>query len=62
MLQVQKVKITTTSYEKQHVMVMLCITADGLKLPPYIILNCKMISKNEMFLKDVIVCAHKMDG
>jgi hypothetical protein len=58
MIQVQKVKITTTSYEKQHV-VMPCIIADGLKLPPYIILKCKMTPKNEMFPKDVTVCALK---
>jgi hypothetical protein len=28
---------------------MLCITADG-KLPPYIILNCKAVPKNDMFM------------
>jgi hypothetical protein len=33
------VKIRSTCYEKQHVMVMLCITAIGHKLPPYTILN-----------------------
>jgi hypothetical protein len=41
---------------------MLCIIADGHKLPPYIILNHKTVPKNEMFPKNVIVCAHKMDG
>jgi hypothetical protein len=40
-------------------MVMLCITADGHKLPPYIILNRKAIPKNEMFPKDVTVHAQK---
>jgi hypothetical protein len=39
--------------------VLLCIPADGHKLPPYIILNRKTIPKNEMFPEDVIVRAQK---
>jgi hypothetical protein len=54
---VKEVKIRSTGYEKQRVTVMLCITADGHKLPPYIILNCKTIPKNEMFPKTFIVRA-----
>jgi hypothetical protein len=58
----KEVKIRSTGYEKQCVTVMLCITADGHKLPPYIIiLSRKTIPKNEMFPKDVIVHAQKMD-
>jgi hypothetical protein len=30
----KEVKIRSTGYEKQRVMMMLCITADGRKLPP----------------------------
>lgn len=55
----KEIKIKTTGYEKQRVTVMLCITADGHKLPPYLILNRKTIPKNETFPKDVIVCAQK---
>jgi hypothetical protein len=55
----KEIKIRSTGYEKQLVMVMLCITADGHKLPPYVILNRKTIPKNEMFAKDVIVRAQK---
>jgi hypothetical protein len=38
---------------------MLYTAADGHKLPPYIILNRKMIPKNEIFPKHVIVRAQK---
>jgi hypothetical protein len=58
----KEVKIISTGYEKQRVMVMLCINSDGHKLPPYIIHSRKTIHKNEMFLKDIIVLAQKMDG
>lgn len=51
----REVKVRTTGYEKQRVTVMLCITADGCKLPPYIILKRKNMPKNECFPKDVIV-------
>jgi hypothetical protein len=58
---VKEVKIRITGYEKQCVTVMLCITVDGHKLPPYIILNGKTMPKNEMFLKNIVrVCVHKM--
>jgi hypothetical protein len=55
----KEIKIRSTVYEKQYVMVMLCITTYGRKLPPYIILKIKMIPMNEMFHKDIIVCAQK---
>jgi hypothetical protein len=41
----KEVKIRSTGYEKQHIKV-ICITADGHKLTPYIILNHKIIPKN----------------
>jgi hypothetical protein len=47
-------------YGKLHVTVMLCITANGNKLPPYV-LNRKTVPK-ENFCKDVIVQAQKMYG
>jgi hypothetical protein len=40
---------------------MLCITANGNKLPPYIILNRKTVPK-ENVCKDVIVQAPKTHG
>jgi hypothetical protein len=54
-----KDKIRRAGFEKQHAMVMLCTTADGRKLIPYIILNRKYILKNGMFPKDVTVRAQK---
>jgi hypothetical protein len=42
----------TTGYKKLHVTVMLCITANGNKLTPHIILNRKTVQK-ENFCKDV---------
>lgn len=55
----REVKVRTTGYEKQRVTVMLCITADGRKLPPYIILKRKNMPKNEPFPSDVIVRAQE---
>jgi hypothetical protein len=59
--EVKQVAMKTTGYEKLRVAVMLCITASGNKLPPYIILNKKTVPK-ENFWKDVIVWAQKMHG
>lgn len=52
----KEVKMVSTGYEKHRVTVMLCVTADGNKLPPYIILNRKTIPKDK-FPEDVIVRA-----
>jgi hypothetical protein len=41
-----EVKIISIGYEKQYVMVMLCITADGHTLPPCVILSDNIIPKN----------------
>jgi hypothetical protein len=51
----KQVAMKTTGYEKLHVTVMLCVTTNGNKLPPYVILNRKAVPK-EHFCKDVIVC------
>jgi hypothetical protein len=48
------VAMKTTGYEKLLVTVMLCITANGNKLPPYVILIRKIMPK-EHFCKDIIV-------
>ena len=48
-----------SGYEKSRVTVMLAITADGNKLPPYVILKRKTIPKKEVFPKDVIIRAQK---
>jgi hypothetical protein len=48
----KQVAMKTTGYEKLRVTVLLCITANGNKLPPYVILNRKSVSK-ENFCKDV---------
>jgi hypothetical protein len=54
----KQVAMKTTGYEKFHVTVMLCITTNDTKLPPYIILNRKTVPK-ENFCKDAIVRAQK---
>ncbi|KAL1421359.1 hypothetical protein MTO96_023153 [Rhipicephalus appendiculatus] len=58
----REVRVMTTGYEKQRVTVMLCITADDRKLPPYIILKRKNTPKNEWFPKDVIIECRTKDG
>jgi hypothetical protein len=45
----KQVAMKPTGYEKLRVIVMLCITANGDKLLPYIILNRKTMPK-EIFL------------
>jgi hypothetical protein len=47
------VAMKTTGYEKLRVTVMLCITANGNKLPPYVILNRKTVPE-ENLCKDII--------
>jgi hypothetical protein len=59
---VGEVKIRSTGYEKQHVMVMLCITADGHKLPPCVIFTHNMMPKNDMFPKRLYCICIKMDA
>lgn len=57
----KQIPIKTSGYEKQRVTVMLCVTADGHKLPPYIILKRKLVPKptknSETFPSGVIVRA-----
>jgi hypothetical protein len=51
--------------EIQHMKssMILCIIADDHKLPPYVILSWRMISKSEMFPMDVTVHKQKwLDG
>lgn len=55
---VKEVKLISTGYEKQRITVMLAITGDGRKLPPYIILNRKTIPK-KVVPEDVVVRAQK---
>jgi hypothetical protein len=44
----KSVAIKTSGYEKMGVIVMLVVLADGTKLPPYVILNCKTIPKEQL--------------
>jgi hypothetical protein len=55
------VKIRKAGYQKQQVMVMMCITADGHEFPPYNVLTHNMMLKNEMFPKDIIVHEQRMN-
>jgi hypothetical protein len=56
----EHVAMKTTGYQKLHVIVMLCITSEGNKLPPNIILYRKTVPKEIFFCKDVIVCPVNM--
>jgi hypothetical protein len=57
----KQVAVKTTGYEKLCVPVMLCITVNGSKLPPYVILNRKTVPK-ENSCKDVIVRDDGVNG
>jgi hypothetical protein len=52
----KQVAMKTTGYEKLRVTVMLCISENGNKLPPYV--NRKTVPK-DFFCKDVRVRAQK---
>ncbi|EEC15181.1 POGO family transposable element, putative [Ixodes scapularis] len=51
--------LVTTGHEHTQLTVMLCCTADGRKLPPYIVFRRKTIPK-EVFPKKVIIRANEM--
>lgn len=56
----RQVSLCTTGNEKARITVMLACTADGRKLPPFIILNRKTMPKNEAFPQNVhIRCQEK---
>lgn len=56
----RQVTIRTTGNEKSRITVMLACTADGRKLPPYVVLKRKTLPKNEIFPRGVIVrCQEK---
>lgn len=54
----KSVLVRTTGAERQRCTVMLCITADGRKLPPYIIFKRKDVP-NEKFPKGVVIRAQE---
>ena len=54
----ENVKITTTGSEKCCFTVVLCVTADGGKLPPFVIFKRKTIPK-EQWPKGIVVSANK---
>jgi hypothetical protein len=54
----KQVAMKTIGYKKLCVTVMLCITANGNKLPPYVTLSRKTVPK-EIFCIHVIVRAQK---
>jgi hypothetical protein len=56
----KRVTMRNTDYEKQHVTVMLCITADGHKLPPHIFLNRRITPRMIRSLK--MLCARTKIG
>ena len=56
---VKEIILKTTGCEKLRLTVMLAATADGRKLPPFLILKRKTVPKSESFPKDVIVRAQE---
>jgi hypothetical protein len=55
----KEVLLKTTGCEELRLTVILAATADGRKLPPFIILKRKTLPKLESFPKDVIVRAQE---
>jgi hypothetical protein len=55
----QDIKISTTGAEKCCFTVVLCVTADGGKLPPFVIFKRKTIQKKQDFPKGVVVSANQ---
>lgn len=49
------VRLLTTGHEHTRFTVRLCCTADGTKLPPYIVFHRKTLPKNEQFPNNVII-------
>jgi hypothetical protein len=54
----EDVSVATTGHEKSNFTVVLCITADGSKLPPMAIFKRKTVLKG-CYSKDVIISANK---
>lgn len=54
-----EVRVRMAGYAKQRTTVTLCCTADGRKLPMYIIFKRKALPAREVVPKKVIVRAHK---
>ena len=52
------VMVKTTGHEKSHFTCVLAVTADGIKLAPYVIFKRKTIPKSLKFVPGVIVRAH----
>lgn len=55
----KEVKMRSAGYEKQRATVMLCCTADGHKLPPYIVFKRKTLPAKEAFPENFIVRANE---
>lgn len=53
----KEVKLISCGYVKQGTITILCILADGTKLPLFLILNRKTIPNNKKFPVDFVVCA-----
>jgi hypothetical protein len=59
LVKIKKILLKTTGCAKLRLTVMLAATADGRKLPPFLILKRKTVPKSESFPKDVIVRAQE---
>lgn len=56
------VRLLTTGNEHTRFTVMLCCTADGCKLPPYIVFRRKTIPKSEVFPRKLSSAQMKRDS
>lgn len=55
----KQVVIRSSGNEKSRITVMLCCSADGFKLPPYVVLRRKTVPKKESFPPGMIVRANE---
>ena len=55
----KSVAIKTSGYEKMGVSVILVVLAGGTKLPPYVILNCKTMPKEQLPRGLMVICQPK---
>lgn len=59
---IKSVPIITTGHDKDRFTVMFACLGDGMKLPPYVVLKCKTLSKKMVFPPGLVVRCQEKDG
>lgn len=59
---IKSVPIITTGHDKDRFTVMFTCLGDGMKLPPYVVLKCKTLSKKMVFPPGLVVRCQEKDG